>query len=192
MPTDSLVIKRHFRAPPERVFAAFTEKSLMQAWYGPENMTVPQCEVDPRVGGKYRVEMHGPAGSVHVVTGEFREIRPPERLVYTWGWLNGTGRGPETIVTLTFASRDGGTDLTLEQTGFLDGESRDRHEEGWRSSLDGLGAASRGGRSRQRRRRPCSATIVPPMCGRPAWPSPKRASPARSNPTRRNRRKSSP
>ena len=58
MPTDSLVIKRHFKAPPERVFAAFTEKALMQAWYGPEAMTVPHCEVDARVGGKYRVEMH--------------------------------------------------------------------------------------------------------------------------------------
>jgi uncharacterized protein YndB with AHSA1/START domain len=34
MPTDSLVIERHFKAPPERVFAAFTERSLMQAWYG--------------------------------------------------------------------------------------------------------------------------------------------------------------
>ena len=46
MPADSLVIKRHFRAPPERVFAAFMEKGLMQAWYGPETMTVPHCEVD--------------------------------------------------------------------------------------------------------------------------------------------------
>jgi hypothetical protein len=78
MPTDSLVIKRHFKAPPERVFAAFTERSLMQAWYGPENMTVPHCDVDARVGGKYRVEMHSPAGVVHIVTVEFREIRPPE------------------------------------------------------------------------------------------------------------------
>jgi glutathione S-transferase len=138
MPTDTLVIKRHFKAPPERVFAAFTEKSLMQAWYGPGNMTVPQCEVDARVGGKYRVQMHNPAGSVHVVTGEFREIRPPERLVYTWGWLNGSSRGPETIVTVTFAPRDGGTDLTLEQTGFLDQDGRDRHEHGWRASLNGL------------------------------------------------------
>jgi len=138
MPTDSLVIKRHFKAPPERVFAAFTEKSLVQAWYGPENMTVPHCDVDARVGGKYRVEMHSPAGGVHVVTGEFREIRPPERLVYTWGWLNGASRGPETIVTLTFAARDGGTDLTLEQTGFLDQDSRDRHEHGWNASWAGL------------------------------------------------------
>jgi glutathione S-transferase len=144
MPTDNLVIKRHFKAPPERVFAAFTKRDLMQAWYGPENMTVPHCEVDARIGGKYRVEMHSPSGAAHIVTGEFREIRPPERLVYTWGWLEGAGRGPETLVTLTFASHDGGTDLTLEQSGFLTDDSRDRHAHGWNSSLAGLGAALEG------------------------------------------------
>ncbi len=105
----------------------------MQAWFGPENMTVPHCEVDARVGGKYRVELHSPSGAVHIVTGEFKEIHPPERLVYTWGWLEGAGRGPETLVTLTFASRDGGTDLTLEQSGFLTDDSRDRHAHGWNS-----------------------------------------------------------
>ena len=120
MPTDNLVIKRHFKAPPARVFAAFTKRDLVHAWYGgPENMTVPHCEVDARIGGKYRVEMHSPSGLVHIVTGEFKEIRQPGRLVYTWGWLEGDGRGPETLVTLTFASHDGGTDLTLEQSGFL-------------------------------------------------------------------------
>ena len=102
MPTDNLVIKRHFKAPPERVFAAFTEKALMQAWFGPGNTTVPRCEVDARVGGKYRAELHAPSGGVHIVTGEFKEIRPPDRLVYTWGWLDGAGRGPETVVTVTF------------------------------------------------------------------------------------------
>jgi len=157
VPTDSLVIKRHFKAPPEKVFAAFTERALMQAWYGPETVTVPHCDVDARVGGRYRVEMHSPSGGVHVVTGEFREIRAPERLVYTWGWLNGTGRGPETIVTLTFAARDGGTDLTLEQTGFLDQEARDRHEHGWTSSFNGLEAALSG--------RPKALTAAPTLLG---------------------------
>jgi glutathione S-transferase len=112
----------------------------MQAWYGPQTHTCPHCEIDARVGGKYRIEMHSPAGGVHVVTGEFREIAPPERLVYTWGWLRGDGRSPETLVTLTFRERDGGTDLTLEQTGFATREDRDAHGQGWTSSFDALEA----------------------------------------------------
>jgi glutathione S-transferase len=107
-------------------------------------MTIPHCEVDARIGGKYRVEMHSPSGAVHVVTGEFKEIRPPDRLVYTWGWLNGAGRGPETIVTLTLISRDGGTDLTLEQSAFLTQEARDQHAHGWQASWSGLDAALEG------------------------------------------------
>jgi glutathione S-transferase len=157
MPTDNLIIKRHFSAPPERVFAAFTEKALMQAWFGPEAMTVPHCEVDARVGGKYRVEMHSLSGFVHVLTGEFREIRPPERLVYTWGWLNGAGRGPETVVTLTFAARDGGTDLTLEQSGFLNEEARERHQHGWNASWPALDSMLEG--------RPKATTPTPTLLG---------------------------
>jgi glutathione S-transferase len=140
MTVASLVLNRHFKAPPERVFAAFTEKALMQGWYGPEAMTVPHCEVDARVGGKYRVEMHATTGSVHVVTGEFKEIKPPERLVFSWGWLNRAERNPETLVTVTFKPKDGGTDLTLEQTGFLKEEFREGHREGWTSSFSGLEA----------------------------------------------------
>jgi glutathione S-transferase len=135
-----LILNRHFRAPPERVFAAFTEKALMQSWYGPEPMTVPQCEVDARVGGKYRIEMHSSSGTVHIVTGEFKEIVAPERLVFSWGWLNGTGRNPETIVTLTFKAKDGGTDLTLEQAGFASEEFRESHRGGWTSSWNALDA----------------------------------------------------
>jgi glutathione S-transferase len=135
-----LVITRHFKAPPEGVFAAFTDQELMQRWYGPEIMTVPHCEVDARVGGKYRIEMHAPSGAVHVVSGEFKEIKAPERLVYTWGWLKGASRGPETLVTLTFTRKNGGTELTLEQSGFLEEERREAHREGWTSSWNALAA----------------------------------------------------
>jgi glutathione S-transferase len=140
MSSDTLVLTRHFKASPARVFAAFTEKPLMQAWYGPESHSCPRCEVDARVGGKYRIELHSAAGSVNVVSGEFREIQPPERLVYTWGWLRGAGRSPDTLVTITFRERDGGTDLRLEQTGFLTAEDRDAHGHGWNSTLNSLDA----------------------------------------------------
>jgi uncharacterized protein YndB with AHSA1/START domain len=84
MTIEPLILTRHFKAPPERVFAAFTEKALMLGWYGPEGMTVPNCMVDARVGGQFRVEMHRANGSVHIVTGEFKEIVPNERLVFSW------------------------------------------------------------------------------------------------------------
>ncbi len=139
-----LVLNRHFNAPPERVFAAFTERALMQGWFGPESMTVPHCEVDARVGGKYRIEMHSSVGSVSVVTGEFKEIVVPERLVFSWGWLTGAGRNPETIVTVTFKTRDSGTDLTLEQAGFTSEDSRQGHNGGWTSAWNSLDATLAG------------------------------------------------
>jgi glutathione S-transferase len=157
MTVAPLVLTRQFKAPPARVFAAFIEKGLMQGWYGPEGMTIPHCDVDPRVGGKYRIEMHAPSGDVNVVTGEFKEIKTPERLVFSWGWLNGAGRNPETIVTLTFKECDGGTELTLEQTGFLKEEFRKGHSEGWTSSWNALEAMLGG--------RPKPQTATPTVMG---------------------------
>ena len=134
----ALTLTRHFKKPPARVFAAFTEKPAIQSWYGPEGHTVPHCDVDARVGGKYRYEFHSPAGSVHVVSGEFREVKAPEKLVFTWGWLNGAGRGPETLVTVTFAEKDGGTELTMVHSGFTTIEAREAHMGGWTSSMESL------------------------------------------------------
>ena len=138
MAADKLVLTRHFDAPPAQVFDAFVEKALMQSWYGPEGYTIPACDIDARVGGKYRIEMHSPAGGVSVLTGEFREIKAPVRLVYSWAWLQGAGRGPETLVTLTFKEKDGGTELTLEHTGFATEDARARHRHGWESSMTSL------------------------------------------------------
>ena len=144
MSVQPLVLNRHFDAAPERVFAAFTEQALMQSWYGPETMTAPRCDVDARVGGAYRIELHGAAGLVSIVTGVFTEIDPPRRLAFTWGWLNGSGRNPETFVTLTFTPRSGGTDLELVQTGFAKEEFRAGHNDGWTSALRSLEASLAG------------------------------------------------
>ncbi len=144
MTVAPLVLNRRFKAPPERVFAAFTQKALIQGWYGPETTTVPRCEIDARVGGKYRIEMHSPSGAVHIVTGEFRELEPPRKLVFTWGWLNGEGRNPETLVSVTLAPVEGGTDLRLEQTGFAVEEFRESHRSGWTSSWNSLDALLEG------------------------------------------------
>jgi uncharacterized protein YndB with AHSA1/START domain len=104
-------ITHKFSVPPERVFEAFTRKEELQGWFGLEGFTVPSVALDPRPGGSYRIEMHSPDGGVHIVVGEYREVRPPEKLVFTWRWLDGSGVGPETLVTLDLAAREGGTTM---------------------------------------------------------------------------------
>ena len=70
--------------------------------------------------------------------GVFREIVPPERVVLTFAWEEEGERGLETLVTVTFAERDGKTEMTFRQTPFQSVEERDGHRGGWSSSFDRL------------------------------------------------------
>ena len=140
MSAEQLTINRTFKDSRERVFDAFTKKDAIQAWFGPDGFTVPSVAIDAKPGGKYRIEMHSPEGSVHVVTGQFREVNRPEKLVFTWAWLDGAGVGPETLVTLVFKDKGGSTEMTLVHSGFATVEARDAHNGGWTSSLDCLTA----------------------------------------------------
>jgi glutathione S-transferase len=138
MNAQSLTITRFFNAPRERVFEAFTEPEVMQSWFGPESCTIPSVALDPRVGGRYRIEMHSREGNVYIVSGEYRDVRRPERLVFTWSWAQGPMAGTETLVTVLLREKDGGTELTLLHEGFPTAASRDDHNGGWASTFDCL------------------------------------------------------
>jgi glutathione S-transferase len=138
--SPTLTITRLFKAPRERVFEAFTQVDAIQAWYGPEGFTVPGCRCDPKPGGSYRIEMHSPEGSVHIVTGKYLEVHAPDKLVFTWAWLEGAGRGPQTTVSLSFVDKAGHTELTLVQSGFVSDLAREQHSHGWNSSFNSLEA----------------------------------------------------
>lgn len=79
----SVVVDRVFDAPPEAVFKAWTDPQIMARWFAPEPLTVPRAEMDLRVGGRYRLVMRDEEGNDFTSSGEYREITPPERLVYT-------------------------------------------------------------------------------------------------------------
>ena len=84
MPSDrEIVITRVFNAPRSLVFEAWTTPKYVSRWYGAELLVV--CEIDLRVGGRWRYVMRTPDGGEHGFSGEYREITPPERLVYTKG-----------------------------------------------------------------------------------------------------------
>lgn len=103
-------MSRVFDAPRSLVFEAFTDAKHLPQWMlGPEGWTMPVCEIDLRPGGAWHFVWRRDDGAEMEMTGEYREITPPERLVSTESW---GGDWPETIVTLTLTEEDGKTRMT--------------------------------------------------------------------------------
>jgi uncharacterized protein YndB with AHSA1/START domain len=141
-----LEIRRLIKAPREHVFDAWTNPDQLTKWFGPDDaFVVPQAKVDLRAGGKYRIQMKNPDGEFHTAVGTYREVKPPQRLVFTWAWEKdgsepdfGEVEPTEMLITLEFNARGKETELVLTQTQFASVESRDRHEHGWNGCLDQL------------------------------------------------------
>lgn len=91
----TLRIKRTFAAPREKVWQAWTDPKALRRWFLPaDDFSTSLVEVDLRLGGKYRIQMKSPDGEFHTVGGVYREILPPEKLVFTWAgeWIRHAGR----------------------------------------------------------------------------------------------------
>jgi uncharacterized protein YndB with AHSA1/START domain len=137
--TESLVLTRQYAAPPEAVFRAWVDPQALKRWYAPaDDFQTPEAEVDPRVGGRYRIKMIGPDGRVHCVFGRYLEFHPPERLVFTWAWENDAAAIGETLVTVELRDLGGRTELVLTHERFPAEDVRDRHEHGHSGCLDRL------------------------------------------------------
>lgn len=134
-----LEIRRSFAAPADRVFEAFRDPAVLREWAAPDEHVNEKVEQDFRVGGSYRREMRFPDGSLHVLTGVYREIDPPRRLVYTYRWE--TLPMGETLVEIDLVEGADGTELRLVHSGFPGRDFAEGHEEGWRQCfvrLDGV------------------------------------------------------
>ena len=85
LPSDrEILMTRVFDAPRELVFEAHTTPEHVRRWWGKHGTTLPVCEMDFRPGGAYRFVQREPGGAEHGFRGEYRDIVPPERLVYTF------------------------------------------------------------------------------------------------------------
>jgi len=132
----SLTIKRRLKAPPAKVFAAWTEPEKIKRWFGPGAVRCTTAEFDLRVGGSYTIAAASPDGEKFQVGGTLREVIPDQKLVYTWAWHSTPER--ESLVTVEFKPDGDGTLLTLTHEQFLDEDARDRHQQGWNGALDKL------------------------------------------------------
>ena len=112
-PSDrELAMTRVFDAPRSMVFDAWTKPELLRRWLGVfGSWTFAVCEVDLRVGGKYRFVWHGKDGNEMAMGGVYREIVRPERIVCTEKFDDPWYEG-EAIDTTTFVERGGKTTMT--------------------------------------------------------------------------------
>ena len=130
----SLTIKRRFNAPPEKVFAAWTDPEKIKRWMGPGEVTTSRAEADARVGGRYRIVMRKLGSDEEFdVGGVYREIVPNQKLVFTWAWKSTPER--ESLVTVEIKPDGKGSLMTLTHEQFFDEDARDRHQQGWEGAL---------------------------------------------------------
>lgn len=136
--TFELELKRFIRAPREKVFDAFVTEQAMKAWMCPRGMTIPEFKLDARVGGGFRITMRAKDGERYSAAAQYREIARPERLVYSWQWVGEGVPNVETLISVTFAAKDEGTELRMTHSGFPDAVLCESHEEGWGSCFNRL------------------------------------------------------
>jgi uncharacterized protein YndB with AHSA1/START domain len=133
-----LAITRLFDAPRAAVFDAFVDTRQVLRWMGPRGFSMTHYEADVRPGGKWRGCIRATDDGRELWhRGVYREVVPNERLVFTFAWEL-AGRGPETLVTITFEDRDGKTLMTFRQGVFDTAENCLRHRPGWESEFDQL------------------------------------------------------
>jgi uncharacterized protein YndB with AHSA1/START domain len=155
--TPDFILTRHFDSPRALVWRCWMEPSYMARWFGPRGFTCPVCEIDPQVGGNFRIVIRADDGTDYAMFGVFREIVPMERIVkeddmseHSEEWKDmvdpsrkgDAARQIRALTAVSFADEAGGTRMTVH-TVFASPDMRDNFVktgmvEGWSSTLDRL------------------------------------------------------
>jgi uncharacterized protein YndB with AHSA1/START domain len=144
-PALSLEVRRVFQAPREKVWAAWTERKGLEQWMCRDVPThdPKYLELDVRPGGRYVIEIKQPDGVIYLGSGTFREVKPPEKLVFTWSWTRTppSAKEPmpkETLVTVQLFERGKATEMLFTHEGFESEPIRESHKKGWDGCFEKL------------------------------------------------------
>jgi uncharacterized protein YndB with AHSA1/START domain len=134
-----LEIKRVINASRDRVYRAWTDPAQLKEWFGPDRVVTRDLIADVRVGGEFRWDLTSPEGEEMTILGEYRELIPGKKIVFSWRWDDDQAWHDRTsIVTIELSDYARGTELRLAHEQLPSEESRDRHSEGWSTLLDRL------------------------------------------------------
>lgn len=129
-PLKEVIMDRTYDAPIATVWQAWTNADQLKQWWGPDNVTIPTCEIDPKVGGKFHIVMEageamGPyKGTLWPMTAEFTEVEPNSKLAYTaQAWTEGQKEETtiETTTEINFTEEDGKTKVHIRSAIFKAG-----------------------------------------------------------------------
>src|SRR5262245_40143224 len=144
MPSDEAVaeVRRRFTASPAGVFAAFADAAIVSRWLTPSReVGLDVLQFDFRVGGTYRFAYRVPGRAPMVVSGAYRVIEPPSRIVFSWDIEPPDEHaGVRSEVTVTLTPKGTGTDLLIRHAQLTAPGARERHAAGWRGAVDHLAA----------------------------------------------------
>jgi uncharacterized protein YndB with AHSA1/START domain len=132
----SVSVKRLLPADVGRVFEAWSSAEAMSRWFVVDPGWTVKATNDFRVGGKYRVEMRQNDGTVFLALGEYVEIAPPRKLVFTWG--SALPVIERSLVTIELRQVGSGTELTLTHENLPDTDEGRAHSVGWEGTLSSL------------------------------------------------------
>ncbi len=138
--------RRTFRIAASQLFQLWTDPAHLVKWWGPLGWQVLRCEVDLRVGGAWRSWLLTGRSEERVIGGEYLEIVPARRLVFTWEFPGPGASTQPTIVSVDFIEHGAITELILQHHELSSGQAVDM-DVGWNSTFDSLerylGAAGR-------------------------------------------------
>ncbi|WP_214322745.1 SRPBCC family protein [Nonomuraea sediminis] len=131
-PTAQYELDRDFDAPREDVYKAWTNPERFARWFGPRAYATPadRVHLDVRPGGRWEATLVSGDGFEATLQGAYREVRAPERLVFTTGDPDNPGDGPASVVTIEFAATGTGTHMRFHQYGV---NTTQEHAEGARA-----------------------------------------------------------
>jgi uncharacterized protein YndB with AHSA1/START domain len=135
----AVTVQRHLPMARARLFELWTDPVHLARWWGPVGWRVVRCETDLRLKGRWQTVLLTGSNETRSIGGQYLEIVPPERLVFTWEFPASTAdvEPQVTVVTVTFLEEGDGTLLQLEHQKLAGGQAVDM-DIGWNSTMDAL------------------------------------------------------
>ncbi|GFE78084.1 activator of HSP90 ATPase [Steroidobacter agaridevorans] len=140
--TNAVRIVRDFDTNCATVWRAWTDPKIVSQWFGSDPAgSVLKATLDVQPGGIYSITFRDSSGQEHTASGQYRAVRHPRELSFTWTWKSEPDH--QTLVTVLLEDREGGTRMTFEHSQLWAGSSHG-YAEGWRSTFDKMARALAG------------------------------------------------